>query len=334
MADDKLSKTVRIDLMPGGEVSPTAMGRNDQLARANWSTRQRQAVVAAAATHSRYEELLESVYDAAVISAPSGKIIEVNGRAVEFLGYTRPQLCEMSMVDLIDGADEAIMRSISDTLLNERFALLQAFCRRNDGTLFPAEIAVNRLSMDNVRLGFFIRDVTVRYQTEEMLRTEHKALQTCASGIAITDTGGTLQYVNPALCSMLGREEEDLQGQDIREMLGSPADVGSLIDSSLGSDESWMIELDIDNGSGEPVYVQVSATCSRGSDDAARGIVFSVADITVHRKDEEESLAHHVEMEERVRARTMDLLQMTDRLQERVAELEAEVQQYKGLKRE
>lgn len=333
MSEDKLSKTVRIDLMPGGEVSKTALGRNDLLAKSNWSTRQRQAAVAAATTHSQYEELLESVYDAAVIAAPSGRIIEVNGRAVEFLGYAREQLGEMSMTDLIDGADETVMRSIADTLLDERFALLQAFCRRNDGTLFPAEIAVNRLSKDILRLCFFIRDVSVRYQTEELLRIEHTAVQTCASGIAISDVGGIVQYVNPALGAMLGQESESLQGTDIRETLGAVEEVGRLIESTLGSEETWMLELELDNGGEETVYAQISATSSRGTDGAARGIVFSVADITLHRRAEEESLARHVELEERVKARTMDLMDMTDRLQARVAELEAELERWKGKER-
>lgn len=325
MSEEKLSKTVRIDLMPDIAVSQTVFGRNDQLTKANWSTRQRQAEVAAAATHSRYEELLESVYDAAVISAPSGKIIEVNGRAVEFLGYTREELCEMNMLNLIDGADETIMRNIAETLLTQRFALLQAFCKRNDGTRFPAEIAVNRLSMDNVRLGFFIRDVTVRHQTEERLRTEHTALQTCASGIAISDVDGVLVYVNPALGVMLGREVDALQGENVRDLFGASEDMGRLIESSMSSEETWMLELEFANGNDEKIYAQISATCSRGSDGSARGIVFSVADITLHRRAEDESLAQHAEMEARVKARTMDLLDMNDRLQTRVAELEAEV---------
>ncbi len=329
MADDKFSRTVRIDLMPGSEsVSP--LFSSELLAKTEWSTRRRQAAAAAASTHSRYEELLESVYDAAVIASPSGKIIEVNGRAVEFFGYDRDQLCAMSMIQVIDGADEAIMRNIADTLLNERFALLQAFCRRQDGTFFPAEIAVNRLSMDNVRLCFFIRDVTVRHQIETLLRTEHTAVQTCASGIAICDLAGIMSYVNPALEAMLGQEASALDGMDIREVLGAPELAGSLIESALGSEETWMSEFELPNADGTPLYTQISATCSRGVDGAPNGIVFSFADITLHKKAEEESEAAHAELEARVQARTMDMLEQNDRLQARVAELEAELAKRKG----
>ncbi len=329
MAEDKFSRTVRIDLMPGGE-SMSPLVSSDLLAKTGLGTRRRQVAMAAASTHSRYEELLESVYDAAVITAPSGKIIEVNGRAVEFFGYDRDQLCEMSMMQVIDGADETIMRNIADTLLNERFALLQAFCRRQDGSFFPAEIAVNRLSMDNVRLCFFIRDVTLRHKTEELLRTEHTAVQTCASGIAICDLTGAISYVNPALEGMLGRDAGELDEVDIREVLGGADVAGSLIESVIGNDETWMVECELKRADGEALYAQVSATCSLTADGTPNGIVFSVADITSHKKAEEESEAAHADLESRVKARTLDLLDQNDRLQARVAELEAELQKRKG----
>lgn len=329
MADDNFSRTVRIDLMPGSENVKPLVG-SELLAKTGVGTRKREAAKAAASKHSRYEQLLESVYDAAVITAPSGKIIEVNGRAVEFFGYDRDQLAGMNMINILDGADETIMRSVSDTLLNERFALLQAFCKRQDGSFFPAEIAVNRLSMDNVRLCFFIRDVTVRHQTEALLRTEHTAVQTVASGIAICDLSGAITYVNPAFENMLNREMTELAGIDIREVLGGDAVAGSLIESALSNEETWMVECELEKREDEFLYVQISSTCSRDADGSPSGIVFSVADITLHKKAEEAAEAEHAELEARVHARTMDMLDQNDRLQTRIEALEAELAKAKG----
>ncbi len=316
---EEFSKTVRIDLMPdvgtngvAGEASP----KRDHLAKANWSTRKRQTAAAAAATRSRYEDLLQSVYDAAVITSISGRILEVNGRAVQFLRYERAALCEMSFSDLLDGADETLMKSIADTLEQERFALLQAYCRRRDGTSFPAEIAVSRLSADKVRLCFFIRDITLRRQTEEMLRTEHTAVQTCGSGIAIADVEGLLGYVNPAFARMMATDAESLLHEDMRDVLGAPEIIGELMENSLNDDQTWMGEIAIANAEGEPIYVQVSATCSRGTDGEPRGIVFSFADITQHKEAEDAADAAQAELEARVEARTMDLLHKNAKLME------------------
>ncbi len=328
MSEESFSKTVRIDLMPGGEgdslLSGSDASRRDHLERANWSTRKRQTAAAAAATRSRYEDLLQSVYDAAVITSISGRILEVNGRAVEFLRYERSTLCEMVFSDVLEGADETLMKSIADTLDHERFALLQAYCRRCDGSSFPAEIAVSRLSADKVRLCFFIRDISVRRQTEEMLRTEHTAIQTCGSGIAIADISGLLGYANPAFAQLLGADTDALLHEDIREVFGSPDTVNDLIESALSDDQTWMSEVEIINGDALSLFIQISATCSRGADGEAHGIVFSLADITLHKQAENALEAAHSELEARVEARTTDLLQKNATLQEELDALKGE----------
>jgi len=285
MSDDQFSKTIRIDLMPDVKLGGGKL-KSDRIAGANWSTRKRQTAAAAAATRSKYEDLLQSVYDAAFITATSGRILEVNDRATEFLKHEKSGLCELNFIDLLDGADESLMSSIVDMLEKERFALLQAFCRRRDGSVFPAEIAVSRLSGDNVKLCFFVRDITVRHRTEEMLRTEHTAVQTCGSGIAIADIDGLLAYVNPACARMLGSDCQELLNQNIRSIFGESEILGELIDSAFSDNQTWLGDLEIINVDGDPLYLQISAACSRGADGEARGIVFSFADITQHKETE------------------------------------------------
>ena len=292
MSEELFSKTIRIDLMPdagiGGKSKPSP---KDKLTAANWSTRKRMTAAAVAATRSKYEDLLQSVYDAAFITTTSGKILEVNDRAVEFMRCEKAELCSMNLIDLIDGADESLMKDITDMLKYERFALLQAFCRRQDASLFPAEIAVSHLSGDSVRFCFFVRDITVRYQAEEMLRTEHTAVQTCGSGIAIADTDGLLGYVNPAFERMLGMNSEELLHNDIREIFGGSEVMVELMNNALSDDETWLGEVEITNDSEQQLFFQVSAACSRAADGEPRGIVFSFADIT-RQKEAEIELAH------------------------------------------
>jgi PAS domain S-box-containing protein len=228
------------------------------------------------------------VYDAAFITSISGRILEVNDRAIEFMHYDKSTLCSKNFIDLIDGADESLMQNISETLKRERFALLQAFCRRRDASLFPAEIAVSHLSGDSVRLCFFVRDITVRHNAEEMLRTEHTAVQTCGSGIAIADNDGVLAYVNPAFSRMLGSDSEALLQQNILDVFGGSEILADLIARALSDNETWLGEMEVVNTDGKPLYFQVSAACSRSADGEACGIVFSFADITLYKQTEQE----------------------------------------------
>ena len=63
------------------------------------------------------------------------------------------------------------------SLQSNRFVLIQAFCQRADGSMFPAEISVNRLPLSGkLHLSFFIRDITIRKETEERLKTGYTAV--------------------------------------------------------------------------------------------------------------------------------------------------------------
>ena len=287
MSGEQFTKTVRIDLMPDNIIgSGTVKSSEDRIAGANWSSRRRQTAAAATATISKYNGLLQSVYDAAFITSPSGRILDVNDRAYEFLRYDSPRLCDLNFFNLLDGADESLMNSIIKTLEKECFALLKAFCRRCDGSLFPAEIAVSHLNGDKARLCFFVRDITIRHQAEEMLRTEHTAVQTCGSGIAIADVDGLLTYVNPAFTRMLGSNQEDILDENIHSVFGNSEVLSTLIKNALSDNQTWLGDLEIINIDGDPLYLQISAACSRGADGDARGIVFSFADITQHKETE------------------------------------------------
>jgi len=280
----EFTKTVRIDLMPEElESSSPAKpsGGADKLTRVNWSTRNRMTAAAAAQTRSRYQELLQSVYDAALVTTFSGQIVDVNVRAVEFLRHERAALCNITVPDLIEGADESLMQAIAETLEKERFMLIQAYCRRKDGSSFPAEIAVNKLSLDQMRLCFFIRDTTVRHRTEEMLRVEHAAIQGCASGIMIANLEAVLEYVNPAFARMMGVEEDVLIGQDVRDVLGEREGIDELIGQALSDEQTWMAEMQVVNADQQPIVVQISVTASRNAEGVATGLVFSLANITM-----------------------------------------------------
>jgi PAS domain S-box-containing protein len=110
-----------------------------------------------------FQNFFQNVYDAVVLTNPDGRIVDANRRAERFLQYSRDEAYGYDIMAFISGADGSVMRSIHETLENDRFVLIQAFCRRRDGGLFPAEISVNRCSLSHSPyLCFFIRDISVR----------------------------------------------------------------------------------------------------------------------------------------------------------------------------
>lgn len=252
-------------------------------------------------TRSPYDELLQSIYDAALISDIHGKITDVNVRAMDFFMYERQELTGLMIYDVISGANESLIQTLLENLMNERFTLIQAYCVRKDGSFFPAEIAVNELRLGGTHLCFFIRDVTLRRQSDEMLRTEHNAIQNSSNGIAIANLNGELEYVNPAVVRLWGYDNDaELVGKDVCGLCSNMEGFRQMITSVMETQQSWNGEMGGKKKNGDEFDVQVSAVCNRDSDGATVGVVLSLTDISDRKRAEEatrEAERHKVMLE-------------------------------------
>lgn len=240
---------------------------------------------------TRYDELLHSVYDAVLITTMKGAVMEVNSRAQEFFQYELGELLELNILDIIHGADESLLGVVRQNVEQTRYTLLEAHCRRKDTSMFPAEIAINLIHLTPAgELLFFVRDITLRRQTEAMLQTEHNAVQNSANGIAIADPAGILMHVNPAFLALRGLTvSEDVVGHNIREFFQEGNQTSEMF-AHLDRHEIWRGELVATRKNGTNCCVQVSAAPNRDGNGHSVGMVFSVADVT-DRKQAAEALA-------------------------------------------
>ena len=65
---------------------------------------------------SDFEQLFQSLRDAAIITDLSGRILHANRRTTEVLWFARPELCEMTIPDIISGADADLIRTLCTSL--------------------------------------------------------------------------------------------------------------------------------------------------------------------------------------------------------------------------
>ncbi|MBN1674308.1 MAG: response regulator, partial [Kiritimatiellae bacterium] len=136
---------------------------------------------------SAYRDLLQSIYDAVLVTGPDGRIVDANGRAADLFGIPAPELHGGTILARISGAGPDLLATARDDAERDRFTHVEAWCVRHDGSLFPADIVVHRLYLTaEGRLCFFVRDVTARRQAEEAARRGHKleGLQILAGGVA------------------------------------------------------------------------------------------------------------------------------------------------------
>lgn len=303
MAAEKLSQTMRIDLIPDIPKEPDKARKNVVIAP---PSRKHQKVVVdrkGSAPASQYDQLLQSLYDAALISDENGRIVDVNLRAMEFFQYTREEMSALAVHNIVSGADETLLHTLMDNLQNERFTMITAYCIRKNGSFFPSEVAVSQIQVQGKRnLCFFVRDITLRRQAEEMLRTEHNAIQNANNGIAIIDLNTEIEYANPAMANMCGLASSDeLLGRSICDLFSDRDGMYDMLQKVVMEQKSLTAEMKGRAGdNGEDIDIQVSIACNKNNEGEVVGVVLSLLNIGDRKKAEEamrEAERHRVMLE-------------------------------------
>ncbi|MEI6563263.1 MAG: PAS domain-containing protein [bacterium] len=226
-----------------------------------------------------FQELFQSVYDGAIITTMAGKIVDANIRATGFLKYSRDELLSLNLMDIISGADSSTLASIQEGIKKDRFILIQAYCARQDKSLFPAEITVNPLTVGKREYHcYFIRDITWRRQAEDMLKTVHKAIQNAATGIAIADLEGQIDYVNQAAVR-LWSDGESVNGRHLQDLVTDPDQFHSIL-KTVKAGENWAGEVIVTRTNSPSIHVQIAAASNRNSESQLTGMILSFLDIS------------------------------------------------------
>ena len=244
-----------------------------------------------------FQQLFQNIYDAAIITDLNGAIVMVNVRANQFFLAEPGQLAHESVLTLIAGTDESLLPTILEALKANRFVLMQAYCMRTDGSYFAAEISVNRLRLGTTdHLSFFVRDITLRKEQEDRLRTGHTALQNASSGIAITGLDGRIEYWNPAFVALFGTfNQHEVEGRDFREFLCAPETADEVI-ATTSAGQTWSGELELKRTDGATFFGQVSVTANLNADGEPVGMVLSVLDVTPQKRAQQQLEAYAAEL--------------------------------------
>lgn len=273
------SQTMRINIVPEPVARPIPRIRKPPIKQEPADRKADDA----AEWETRYVALLDGMYDAALVTNASGRIENANLRAVDFFRFSRKELMGRNAIDFISGADAGFLKTLVSDMRNQRFALIQAYCVRRDGRVFPAEISVNFADSVKEKLCFFIRDVTQRKQREDQLLEQHNALECSRSGIVVSGLDGVMTYVNPAVADMWGyAKASDLIGQNVVSLWAahSRAEAEDVVKTVASGQEAWRGDLIARKQDGSVFQVNVSVGQNVDSEEVLAGLVFSFADIS------------------------------------------------------
>ena len=123
---------------------------------------------------------IERAGDAVLWVSPEGKIVYVNDAACSERGYTRQELLSMTIFDLDVEPDYQPQQWAEHfrELKRRKTMTFETRHRAKDGRIFPIEVSANYLIVGNKELNFaFVRNITIRKQIDEQLRTSRQRLE-------------------------------------------------------------------------------------------------------------------------------------------------------------
>lgn len=158
---------------------------------------------------SLFRQLLAGMYDAVLITDPSGHLLELNPRAKEFFQYETDEVMDRPVGRFIPGVTPEIVERIRAGLDQARHMMLDANCLRKDGSVFPAEVTVSLIDLlDPGDLVFTIRSTERRRRQLVVFRTRQNAYEISQAALFACAPDGRFRGVNAAFLEMFGYADE------------------------------------------------------------------------------------------------------------------------------
>jgi PAS domain S-box-containing protein len=126
-----------------------------------------------------FRNLLDRTNDSLeIIDAATRRFLYVNDKACRELGYSREELLALTVQDINPNATEAALKEVARLCNQAGFALLESVHRRKDGSVFPVEINIKPVTLDDRRYYVSVcRDITERKQAQQALSDGEERLR-------------------------------------------------------------------------------------------------------------------------------------------------------------
>ena len=159
---------------------------------------------------SLFRQFLAGMYDAVLITDPSGHILEINPRAEEYFGRSQDESIDRPISLFIKGLTPEIVTRIRHGLEQNRHMVIDATGLSADGSSFCCEVTSSMVDLqDPGDLVFSVRNVERRRKMREELRAKEAAFKLAGSALFTCAPDGRITSANGAFLEMFDLADED-----------------------------------------------------------------------------------------------------------------------------
>jgi len=235
-------------------------------------------------SEGQFRLLVEQAVDAFYLHDGSGRLLEVNRRTCEGLGYSREELLKMSVSDITSLSEEEA-RSIWDRLQSCSTITVDDYHRRKDGTRFPVEIRVGSFDADGQRLFLGLaRDITERKLAQEQIAEQAALLDKARDAILVRDLEGGILFWNSGAERMYGWTRQETLGQNVGEFLYTKPKQFEEINGLAISQGEWHGELQHLTRDKKQINVEARWTLIRDDEGNPKSVLAINTDVTEKKK--------------------------------------------------
>ena len=266
----------------------------------------KQAEQALRLSQRRNELLVQASTDGIVLETLEGDILDCNQIFEEMYGYSRKELLQMKIKDLIPEDYLVDKPDFIEWELSQGGFIPEIPNLRKDGSVFPVEVSTRLTAIDQAQLVVaYVRDITERKKSEQAIiesEAKFRALaETAAAGIFI-HRGRKNLYVNPTLCQITGYSEAELLKKNYWD-IAIPESAKAMKESFAafpeGDDNQKRFEVAILNKVGEKKWLDITAGVI--DFEGERSFINTAVDIS-NRKQREHELEVVAKISEALRA--------------------------------
>jgi PAS domain S-box-containing protein len=176
----------------------------------------------------RHRAVIDSMFDALVVSDAQGRILSINPAVEQMFGYAAEELIGqpvyvLSRTTRRQQHAEYLQRQDQGAYVLGRKR--QVFGQRRNGEIFPIELMLTEFTTKDGRFfSAVMRDLSAEKAAETERRRLAGALHHAADAIEILDPAGNILYANPAYERRTGHRLEEIRGSRPEAIMDHSAD--------------------------------------------------------------------------------------------------------------